>query len=53
MLTGPGGIGKTTLAVAVAQTVQDDFPEGVWFIDLSPLKTRETAIAAIAQAVGY
>ena len=52
VLTGPGGIGKTTLAVAVAQTVQVDYPEGVWFIDLSPLQTRETAIAAIAQAVG-
>jgi predicted ATPase len=52
VLTGPGGIGKTTLAVSVAQIVQVDYPEGVWFIDLSPLRTRETAIAAIAQAVG-
>jgi predicted ATPase len=51
-LTGPGGIGKSTLAVATAQTLLADYPDGAWFIDLAPALTQETAIAAIAQGIG-
>lgn len=43
-LTGPPGVGKTRLAMALAENTLDAFPEGVWFIDLSPL--RDPALVA-------
>jgi len=36
-LTGPGGIGKTQLALAVARELLPEFPEGVWIAEFSPL----------------
>jgi predicted ATPase/DNA-binding SARP family transcriptional activator len=36
-LAGPGGIGKTRLSLQVAGKVLDQFPDGVWFIELAPL----------------
>ena len=36
-LTGPGGIGKTRLAIEVAGRVRDSFPDGIVWIDLSPV----------------
>src|SRR6516225_2949794 len=32
-LTGPGGIGKTRLALAAARCVEAEFPDGAWFVD--------------------
>ena len=34
-LTGPGGTGKTRLGLQAAAELLDDFPDGVWFVDLA------------------
>ncbi|HEY3072086.1 MAG TPA: adenylate/guanylate cyclase domain-containing protein, partial [Candidatus Limnocylindrales bacterium] len=48
-LTGPGGSGKTRLAIGVAEVVRGRFPHGTWFIDLAALRDPgllESTIAA-------
>ena len=47
-LTGPGGVGKTRVALAVAERVQDSFPDGVWFVSLASATSVENALASIA-----
>jgi predicted ATPase len=51
-LTGPGGIGKTRLALQVAGEIADQFPGGVWFVALSAIGERGLIASTIAQAVG-
>jgi predicted ATPase/DNA-binding CsgD family transcriptional regulator len=51
-LTGPGGVGKTRLAIQVAQTVVDDFRDGVWFVALAPVRDPNLISTTIAQALG-
>ena len=51
-LTGPGGIGKTRLALQAAAQAIERFPEGVYFVDLSPARDAPAALDAIVQAVG-
>lgn len=51
-LVGPGGIGKTRLAIAVAATAQMDFPGGTFFVSLSEADDPELVLPMIATAVG-
>ena len=51
-LTGSGGIGKTRLAIQVANDLLDDFADGVWFVRLSRLTDPALVIPTIAEALG-
>ena len=51
-LVGPGGIGKTRLAVEVAHCIQAHFADGVFFVSLAPLRSVDTVPAAIIEALG-
>jgi len=51
-LTGPGGIGKTRLALQVVGSISDSFAGGVCFVSLSAVRGDESLNAAIAQAIG-
>ncbi|MFL5800516.1 MAG: ATP-binding protein, partial [Roseiflexaceae bacterium] len=47
-LTGPGGIGKTRLALALAAERATRYPHGVWFVNLAPLSSADGVVSAIA-----
>ncbi|MFL5717856.1 MAG: ATP-binding protein [Chloroflexota bacterium] len=51
-LTGPGGIGKSSLAIEAARTVADGFPDGAWFVNLAAIEDPSQVTATIAHAVG-
>ena len=52
VLTGPGGVGKTRLAISAAQSVADAFADGVTMINLATISTADQVLPAIADAVG-
>ena len=51
-LTGPGGTGKTRLALQVAADLLDTSPDGVWFVDLALLTEPDLLPGAIAAVLG-
>jgi non-specific serine/threonine protein kinase len=51
-LTGPGGTGKTRLAIEVAKQMADDFSDGVVFVDLAPVSRRDQVVPVLARALG-
>ena len=51
-LTGPGGIGKTRLSLQVAADMQDDYPDGVWFVDLAPVTDERVVTQSLASVLG-
>ncbi len=52
-LVGPGGIGKTRLAVEVASQKRAVFPDGVFFVSLAPLNQIDDILTAIAAAMPF
>ena len=51
-LTGPGGTGKTRLALRAAADVKESFPEGVVFVELASVNDPGLVVPTIAQALG-
>jgi predicted ATPase/class 3 adenylate cyclase/Tfp pilus assembly protein PilF len=50
-LTGPGGRGKTRLAVELAADLADEFPDGAFFVDLAAVADPEVLLSAVAEAL--
>jgi predicted ATPase/DNA-binding CsgD family transcriptional regulator len=51
-LSGPGGIGKTRLALRLLDTSSGDYPEGIWFVDVGDLQRPELVVARVAAVAG-
>ena len=51
-LTGPGGTGKTRVALQVAAELSEGFPDGVFFVDLAPISDPALVVPTIAQTLG-
>jgi predicted ATPase/predicted Ser/Thr protein kinase len=51
-VTGPGGMGKTRLAVEVANSLLERFPGGIYFVPLSPVSDPSLMASAIVQTLG-
>jgi predicted ATPase/class 3 adenylate cyclase len=51
-LRGPGGAGKTRLALQAATDLLDRFPDGVWLVDLAPIREPALVAQTVASALG-
>jgi predicted ATPase/DNA-binding CsgD family transcriptional regulator len=51
-LTGPGGVGKTRLALQIATDSVDTFPDGVFFVSLAPITGPDLVLPTIAHVLG-
>lgn len=51
-LVGPGGAGKTRLALQAARLAQPSYPDGTWFVDLAPVRDPGQVAPAIATGLG-
>src|ERR1700741_1321387 len=51
-LTGVGGVGKTRLAVEVAERLHDEFPDGVWCFELAAVADPDAVPGAVATVLG-
>lgn len=50
-LLGMGGLGKTRLSLQVAAELRAEFPDGIWFLDLAPLRDGALVLAEAAQVL--
>ena len=51
-IVGAGGIGKTTVALAVAERVMENYKHGVWLVDLAPISDPRLVPSAVATVLG-
>jgi predicted ATPase/DNA-binding winged helix-turn-helix (wHTH) protein len=51
-IAGPGGIGKTTLAIATAEALRPGFADAVFFVDLAPIEDPMLVIGTVAAVLG-
>ena len=51
-LVGAGGIGKTTVAIALAEALLPAYQHGIWFVDLAPLAQPQFVAGALAATLG-
>jgi predicted ATPase/class 3 adenylate cyclase len=50
-LIGPGGVGKTRLAIALADRERNEFSDGVWFAELASARDMSTVLSAVADSL--
>jgi predicted ATPase/DNA-binding winged helix-turn-helix (wHTH) protein len=51
-IVGEGGVGKTTVALALAEALIGTYEHGIWFVDLAPLSDEHFVVGAVASALG-
>ena len=51
-LVGTGGLGKTRLAIESAHELVDEFPSGIWFVELAAIDAPESVVDAVANTLG-